>query len=75
MNNYYIRPGQVFVKINTSTKQIINVLNLPIQKTISVLNNEDYYNTIVNQIMTWESTDEITFNNNYNEVYTYLNNL
>lgn len=75
MINYYIRPGQVFVKINTSTKQITNVINLPVQKTISTLNNEDYYNTIMNQIQLWNVSDENTFNTNYNEVYNYLNNL
>lgn len=75
MKNYYIRPGQVYVRIDSDTKQITNLLMATTQKTISVLNNEDYYNTITNQAITWTIIDEYTFNQKYNEVFTYLNNL
>jgi len=76
MKTYYIRGGgQVYVQIDSSTKKIINVVNIPTQKGISVLENIDYYNTIMTQINTWVTTDENTFNNIYNVILTELNNL
>lgn len=76
MKTYYIRGGgQVYVQIDSSTKKIINVLNIPTQKGISILENIDYYNMIMTQINTWVITDETTFNNMYNVVLSNLNNL
>lgn len=75
MINYYLRPGNALVRINTDTKEIVNILNLPIQKTISKLDNEQYYNTIVNEASSWPTSDEQTFNSNYQEVLSILSNL
>ena len=72
MINYYVRQGVVYVKIDHTTKEIINVLNLPTQKTISRINGEDYYNNIMNQVSSWSETDEVTFNSVKSDV---LNNL
>ena len=73
MINYYKRPGDVHVKINNETFEITNVLNLPTQKTISILNSQEYYNMIISNISTWQSSDEVTFNNIKSEVLSILN--
>jgi len=44
MINYYIRPGGAIVKIDDSSKVIDLVLNIPTQKTLSQIDNIDYYN-------------------------------
>ena len=68
MINYYLRPGNVYVKINLQTKEIVNVLNTNVQKTISKLNDDAYYNNVTLQVENWQVSDEITFITNYNEV-------
>lgn len=68
MISYYLRTGNVYVKINSETKQIVNVVNTPMQKTISKLEDETYYNNIVLQLENWVISDENTFTTNYNEV-------
>jgi NADH:ubiquinone oxidoreductase subunit D len=75
MKNYYIRPGGAYVRIDNDTKEIINILNHETQKTISKLDNLDYYNSIMIQIQSWEISDETTFNNMYNVVLSKINNL
>ena len=75
MKTHYIRTGGVYVEIDSDSKLIKNVLNTPTQKTISVLNNLDYYNTIMTYVDTWTITDENTFKTNYDEVFNYMNNL
>jgi hypothetical protein len=75
MKNYYLRPDQVYVRIDNDTKEIINVLNHGTQKTLSKLNNVDYYNNIITQASNWTVSDEATFNNMYNIVLSNLNNL
>jgi hypothetical protein len=76
MKTYYIRVGgQVYVQIDSVTKKIINVVNIPTQKGISVLDNLDYYNMIMTQVQSWEISDETTFNNMYNVILSELNNL
>lgn len=72
MISYYLRPGDVYVKINSETKEIINVVNTPIQKTISKLSDETYYNNVIVQLENWVVSDETTFTTNYNEVKTYI---
>ena len=68
MISYYLRQSVVFVKIDHNTKEVINILNLPEQKTISKLNSEEYYNNIVAQVPTWTESDETTFNQKKAEV-------
>ena len=68
MISYYLRTGNVYVKINSETKQIVTVVNTPMQKTISKLEDETYYNNIVLQLENWVISDENTFTTNYNEV-------
>ena len=72
MISYYLRTGNVYVKINSETKEIINVVNTSIQKTISKLEDETYYNNIILQLENWVVSDETTFITNYNEVKTYI---
>ena len=68
MISYYLRTGNVYVKINSETKEIINLVNTPIQKTISKLSDETYYNNVILQLENWVVSDENTFTTNYNEV-------
>lgn len=75
MINYYLRPGNVYVRINESTKEIVNILNHPEQKTISKLTGTDYYNFIMTQINSYTSSDKATFDEAYNTVLSQLNNL
>jgi len=72
MINYYVRQEVVYVRINHTTKEIINVLNLPIQKTVSRIIGDEYYNNIMTQIGSWTETDEVTFNSKKDEVMTNL---
>ena len=72
MISYYLRTGNVYVKINSETKEIINLVNTPIQKTISKLSDETYYNNVILQLENWVVSDENTFTTNYNEVKTYI---
>jgi hypothetical protein len=72
MISYYLRTGNVYVKINSETKEIINVVNTPIQKTISKLSDETYYNNVILQLENWVVSDETTFTTNYNEVKPYI---
>ena len=74
MINYFIRPGNVHVKINTSTSQVDLVLNIPTQKTFSVImDNLEYYNNAVAQSSTWAVSDESTFESNKSIVLQELN--
>lgn len=65
MINYFIRPGDAYVKVDTETKTIDLVLNLTTQKTLSSLTGSvDYYNNIVSASANWATTDETTYNAN-----------
>ncbi len=75
MKTYYNRAGNVYVEIDSETKQIINVLIIPTQKTISIINNIEYYNMISTQLNSWTLIDEITFKSKFDEVLNQLNNL
>jgi len=72
MKTYYLRFENVYVKVDSITKEVVNVIKFPTQKSITKLNSQDYYNTIINQIDTWTIIDEATFSENYNEVLAYL---
>lgn len=62
MINYYVRPDGAHVKVDTETKMVVNVLNIPTQKTISHIVNEEYYNNMLPQFSTtYTPTDEATY--------------
>ncbi len=62
MINYYTRPDGAHVKVNTETKTVVNVLNIPTQKTISQIDNEEYYNNMLPQFSsTYTPIDEATY--------------
>lgn len=62
MINYYVRPDGAHVKVDTETKTVVNVLNIPTQKTISQIVNEEYYNNMLPQFSTtYTPTDETTY--------------
>lgn len=62
MINYYVRPDGAHVKVDTETKMVVNVLNIPTQKTISQIVNEEYYNTMLPQFSTtYTPTNEATY--------------
>jgi hypothetical protein len=73
MINYFIRPGGVYVKINTDTEIVSLVLNIPTQKTLSVIsNNPDYYNNTISSSAEWTVTNQETYNVNKTEVLNYI---
>lgn len=75
MINYFIRPGGAYVKIDTTAEAVDLVLNVSVQKTLSsISNNLDYYNATVSASADWTVSDQITFEDNRNEVLTYLSN-
>lgn len=75
MVNYFLRPGGAYVRIDEDTQTISLVLNLDIQKTVSFIsNNPEYYNKTLNEVNKWTISDQVTFDNNRNEVLAYLNN-
>lgn len=61
MINYYIRPDQAHVKVDTETKTVVNVLNIPIQKTISQISSEEYYIKMTPEFEKYTPCDEQTY--------------
>jgi|LakMenEpi03Aug12_release.lakeMendotaPanAssembly.Ray.scaffolds.fasta_scaffold3043926_1 hypothetical protein len=74
MINYYIRPGGAIVKIDDSSKVIDLVLNIPTQKTLSQIDNIDYYNQTMNLVSGWTVSDQVTYETNKTAVLQVLNN-
>ena len=74
MINYYIRPGGALLKIDDSTKIIDLVLNIPTQKTVSQVDNIDYYNQTVELISGWTVSNQVTYETNKTAVIQALNN-
>lgn len=75
MKTYYLRPGYAIVRVDSESKEIVQVLNLQKHKRISKLDGNEFYNTIATQVTGWTASDEITFNSTYNEVLSSINNL
>jgi len=74
MINYFIRPGGVYVKIDTDIKVVSLVLNTDNQKTLSaIINNLDYYNNTVSESASWPTTDQTTYETNKTIVLQDLN--
>lgn len=73
MINYYVRPGGVILKIDDSTKIIDLVLNSPTQKTLSQVDNIDYYNQTTQLISGWTVSDQATYETNKTAVIQALN--
>jgi len=74
MINYFIRPGGAYIKINTDTQIVDLVLNVPTQKTLSVItNNPDYYNFTVSASAEWTVIDQVTYDTNRDIVLQDLN--
>lgn len=73
MINYYVRPGGAILKIDDSTKIIDLVLNSPTQKTLSQVDNIDYYNQTVELISGWTVSDQVTYETNKTAVIQALN--
>lgn len=74
MINYYVRPGGAILKIDDSTKIIDLVLNSPTQKTLSQVDNIDYYNQTTQLISGWTVSDQVTYETNKTAVLQVLNN-
>lgn len=74
MINYYLRPGNVFVKIDHTTYEIVNVLNSTTKQSVSKLNKKDYYDLIVSELSGWTESNETAFTDIKSEVLTLLNN-
>lgn len=61
MINYYLRPDNAHVKVDTETKTVVNVLNIPVQKAISQITNEIYYNNMLAEFVKYTPIDEPTY--------------
>lgn len=72
MQNYFIRPGGAYIKIDSETKIVNLVLNADVQKTLSSVNDIKYYDNTVSASVDWTPTDQTTYNINKNEVLNYL---
>jgi hypothetical protein len=72
MQNYFIRPGGAYIKIDSETKLVDLILNTDTQKTVSNMNDIKYYDTTVSASAEWPTTDQTTFDTNRNEVLNYL---
>lgn len=75
MRNYYQLPVGLFVRTDEDTKEVVNVLNSPIQKTISKLNNPDYYDKVTGNSAIMSPSDSATFDANYQEVMLHISGL
>lgn len=69
---YKLRPPAVPVKIDNELKTITNVLNMDVQKAISHMTAEAYYNTIITESENWPSITEEEFNTAKAEVLALL---
>lgn len=61
MINYYVRPDGAHVKVDTETKVITNVLDIPVQKTISQITSVEYYDRIAPELESWTVSDETAY--------------
>lgn len=68
MISYYSRPDGANVKMNDETKEVVLVLVLPVQKTISQINNPEYYDRMTQELEKWTVSDETSFNEVFNTV-------
>ena len=73
MINYYLRPEGAHIKVDHDTKKMDLVLNLPAQKTISMVDSLDYYNNIINAVSGWTVSDQSTYETNRSQVLQELN--
>lgn len=73
MTNYFIRPGNAYIKIDEDAQSVSLVLNADVQKTLSfIFNNPDYYNNTVSASASWTVSDQTTFDTNKDIVLSYL---
>lgn len=73
MTNYFIRPGGAYVRIDEEAQAVSLVLNASAQKTLSLItDNPTYYNNVISASVSWEVTDQTTFDTNKNIVLGYL---
>lgn len=61
MINYYIRPDGAYVKVDTENKIITNVLDVPVQKTISQITNPEYYDRMALEFGKFVVSDEAAY--------------
>ena len=72
MITYKLRPPAIPVKIDNELKTITNILNMDVQKSISYMAAEAYYNTIITESENWPDITEAEFNAAKAEVLAIL---
>jgi len=72
MINYYVRPDGAHVKVNTETKEVTLALSIPVQKTLSYINNPEYYDRMVLDLDKWPVSDEAAFTAAFNAIKVVL---
>ena len=74
MINYYLRNNETFIKVDNTSQEVTLVLNLPVQKTISKINNPSYYNNLMEMVSGWTLSNQVVFETNRSQVLAELNN-
>ena len=72
MINYYLRPDQTQVKIDSDLKTVTNIVNKANQKIIGHFTEESYYIRIAADATTWSESNEVAYNDAKTVVLTYL---
>ncbi len=68
MTSYYVRPDGAYVKADSETKTIVNLLDIPLQKTISQITNPEYYDRMASEFPNWTVSDEAAYTAAFNTV-------
>lgn len=73
MINYYIRTTGLYIKVDTETEIVDLVLNIPTQKTLSKIDNPEYYQNTLETLSGWTVSDQVTYETNKTVVLQALN--
>lgn len=73
MINYYIKTTGLYVKVDTETEVVDLVLNIQTQKTLSKVDNPEYYQNTLELLSGWTISDQVTYETNKNTVLQALN--
>jgi hypothetical protein len=77
MINYYLRPDQTQVKIDSDAKTITNIVNKSDQKIIGHFIGDAYYTRVSTDAVSlgWSTSNETDYNTAKISVLTYLNSI
>ena len=69
----YFKYGDVYVKDDQIAKLLTKAINTETQKAITTYNRVGLYQPSLEELSSWQESDEQTFNSIRTEVLTYLN--